>query len=226
MDDERTIDHELGIGAEGEGDGRGYELEVDDTGDLDDAMRDALAAVEASEERLQSAAVDGGAEGTVDDDEFGRLQQELADLRDRSVRTLADFDNYRKRVARERREERRYAAADLIRDLLAVADNLERALSAEGGADDLKQGVELIYRQLGETLKRHGVERVAALGEPFDPLVHEAVARYEDEGVSEPLVSEEMQSGYLLYDRLLRPAMVRVAMPVDGEEEPGGEREE
>jgi molecular chaperone GrpE len=182
-------------------------------------MREALDAVERSQEHLtESAAGEGGddaEEGAAADvgDDLQVLQAELAELRDRSVRTLADFDNYRKRVARERLEERRYAVSELAQEILAVVDNLERALSSEGGAEDLKQGVGMIHRQLDAILRRHGIRRVPALGEPFDPAVHEAVMRIEDDEVDEPQVSDELQSGYTLHERLLRPAMVKVAVP-------------
>ena len=206
---------------------REYDLEEMETEDLDDAMREALEAVERSQEHLAEAATDGEPEADEDDadgsaSDLNELEAELAELRDRSVRTLADFDNYRKRVARERSEERRYAAADLAHDILAVVDNLERALESEGSAEDLKQGVAMIQRQLETVLGRHGVARVAALGEPFDPAVHEAVMRVEDAEVADPVVSGELQSGYKLHERLLRPAMVKVAVPAS----PGGEPQE
>lgn len=200
-------------------DEREYELEGIETEDLDDAMREALEAVERSQEHLEDAAteaVEPAAEvGPADDTgaDLVGLQAELAELRDRSVRTLADFDNYRKRVARERGEERRFAASDLAQDILAVVDNLERALDSEGSAEDLKQGVGMIHKQLEATLGRHGVQRVAAVGQPFDPSVHEAVMRVEEAGVVEPRVQDELQSGYTLHERLLRPSMVKVAVP-------------
>ena len=129
-----------------------------ETEDLDDAMREALEAVERSEEHLSEAgrrAAGGESRGPATPSPtatLAGLQAELAELRDRSVRTLADFDNYRKRVSRERSEERRYAAADLAQDILPVVDNLERALGSEGSVEDLKQGVGMIIRQLLATL--------------------------------------------------------------------------
>ncbi len=182
------------------------ELELDleaEPADLDQAAREALAAVEGG------AAADEPAE-----DEVVRLQQEIADLRDRSIRTLADFDNFRKRAERERDQTRRYAAAELLRDLLGVVDHYRLALDAGGSAEDLKRGLELILRQVEDLLRRYGVREVAALGERFDPARHEAVAREESAAVSEPTVVEELRRGYQLHDRLLRPAMVRVAVPV------------
>lgn len=183
-------------------------IEVDAGGDEDveETIRQAVAAVEEVERG-------GGAASDV-----ARLERELADLRDRSVRTLADFDNFRKRAERERQELRRHAVAEPLRDLLEVVDNLDRALSARGSAKDLKQGVRMILRQLEELLRRHGVAPVEAEGRPFDPAVHEAVSRRESEEVSEPTVAEQLQRGYRLHDRLLRPARVVVAVPADGDE--------
>lgn len=221
MDDEKPAEQDQaaeGV-AEPEGDEEEYDLESMDTEDLDDAMREALEAVERRQAGLAKSAA---AEPAGDDDspsgrELNELEAELAELRDRSVRTLADFDNYRKRVARERAEEKRYAAAGLAQDILAVVDNLERALGSEGSVADLKQGVHMVRKQLDTILERHGVERVAALGEPFDPTLHEAVMRVEDAEVMEPRVREELQSGYTLHDRLLRPAMVKVAVPASAD---------
>ena len=179
--------------------------------DLQQVMRDAEAAVEDVESQRK-----------VDID---RLEQELADLRDRSMRTLADFDNFRKRAERERREVRRYALLEPMRDLLEVVDNLERALEAGGSAEDLKQGVEMILRQLDDLMRRHGVKAVEAEGRPFDPTVHEAVSRVDSDEVDEPIVEQEMQRGYLLHDRLLRPSRVVVAVPSEESSEDGSEEE-
>lgn len=150
-----------------------------------------------------------------EEDEVAELRREIADLRDRSVRTLADFDNYRKRSERERRDAVRYAASAPLGDLLEVVDNLERALAAGGSADDLKLGVEMTLRQLEEVLRRHGIEGVPAAGQRFDPAHHEAVSRLVDPDVEAPTVVEELQRGYRLHDRLLRPARVVVAVPED-----------
>ncbi len=202
-----------------------FELQDVETEDLDGAMREALDAVERSQEHLAEASTGAGGEDEAaagTGDELQDLQAELAELRDRSVRTLADFDNYRKRVARERTEERRYAVSELAQDILAVVDNLERALGSEGSAEDLRQGVGMIHRQLDGILGRHGIQRVPALGEPFDPAVHEAVMRIEDDEVDEPQVSDELQSGYTLHERLLRPAMVKVAVPATSPAEAEG----
>jgi len=180
-------------------------LEIDAAGDddVEETMRQAVAAVEE---------VERGGDTSVD---VGRLEQELSDLRDRSIRTLADFDNYRKRAERERQDLRRYAWMEPMRDFLEVVDNLERAAAAAGSAEDLQQGVEMILRQLDEALRRHGVVAIESQGLPFDPAVHEAVSRQESAAVFEPTVAEELQKGYRLHERLLRPARVVVAVPVE-----------
>lgn len=143
------------------------------------------------------------------------LRQELTELREQSLRTLADYENFRKRVDRERADLKRYAALGPLREFLAVLDNLERAIESGGQLEDLRVGVELIHRQMVDLLRRFGVSEVASVDEPFDPTIHEAVATETDENVTVPVVREELQRGYLLYDRLLRPAMVKVAVPVE-----------
>ncbi|HEY8020376.1 MAG TPA: nucleotide exchange factor GrpE [Thermoanaerobaculia bacterium] len=203
------------------------ELDLDDSRqDLESAMRAAVAAVE----DVEAGAGGTGNEGNDDDpagatSEVARLRQEVADLRDRSMRTLADFDNFRKRSERERQEARRYALLEPMRDMLTVVDNLERALSAEGSADDLKRGVEMTLKGLRDLLRRHGVQELAAAGAAFDPAVHEAVMRQEDPAVQVPTVLEELQRGYFLNDRLLRPAMVKVGVPVERKPGPAGSGE-
>lgn len=142
-----------------------------------------------------------------------QLQGEVSMLRDRLLRTLADFDNFRKRVEREREEERKYAAVEPLREVLGIVDNLERALAAEGDVDDLREGVEMILRQMEDLLRRSGVTVVDALKKPFDPAFHEAVSRIEDDQVDAPTVVDEMQRGYVIHGRLLRPSIVRVAVP-------------
>ncbi len=143
-----------------------------------------------------------------------RLARDLAEVKDLWLRTVADLDNYRKRSEREIREAKRYALFEPMRDLLAVVDNLERALGAGGKVDDLKRGLEMILQQLREILRQYGVKEIEAAGADFDPAVHDAVARFEDPGLTHPKVADQLQRGYLLHERLLRPALVRVAVPV------------
>jgi molecular chaperone GrpE len=181
--------------------------------DLEAAMREAVEAVDG----VESARLAGSAARKIgesdDSSEIGALRREIADLRDRSLRTLADFDNFRKRSERERQDLRRYALLEPLRELLPIADNLERAISAEGSAEDLKRGVAMVLRQLQDLLRRLGVREVPADGAAFDPAVHEAVAREESAAVTAPTVAKTLVRGYHLFDRLLRPAMVKVAVP-------------
>ena len=202
------------------GDAPEVALDLDDqTTDLEAAMRDAVAAVEGVESGSgrggSSAAGSGPAGPAGSTDEVAKLRQENAELRDRSVRTLADFDNYRKRAERERQEIKKYALIEPVRELLTVADNLDLALSAQGSAEDLKRGVEMIHRQMTELLRRFGAVEVPAVGQPFDPTLHEAVSREESHDVKVPTVSAELRRGYKMHDRLVRPSMVKVAVPAE-----------
>lgn len=153
-------------------------------------------------------------EASVPPDELGRAVEEREQLRDRLLRTTAEFDNFRKRVDRERREMADRAAESVLLDLLPVVDDLERALAVEvagEGADVYRRGVELIHKQLTELLARRGVKVLDALGADFDPHQHQAVASEPAEGHRDGEVVAVMRTGYLLNDRLLRPAMVKVA---------------
>ena len=150
-----------------------------------------------------------------------RLKKELEEAKaqasenyDRFLRLYAEFDNYRKRVAREKAELVRYGNEELLKELLPVLDNLERALEhAKKGGDPkaIVEGVELILDQFQAVLKRFGVETIRAIGERFDPERHEAVGEQEAEGAEPGEVILEVQKGYMLNDRLLRPAKVVVA---------------
>ena|SRR5688572_5236738 len=141
------------------------------------------------------------------------LKREKAALQDRLLRTAAEFDNYRKRVERERRDQADAAAAAAIEDLLPIIDNLERALQAPAGADvdGYRKGVELVHQQMMELLRRRGVKPIESVGAAFDPRFHEAVVHEASADHREGEVIEEMRRGYMLGERLLRPAMVKVA---------------
>jgi molecular chaperone GrpE len=145
-----------------------------------------------------------------------QVESERRELQDRLLRAAAELENYKKRVRREQVDATRYAAEPLVRDLLPVLDNLERALAhAAGGGEgaSLVEGVTLVLKSLQDVLKQHGVKAVEArVGEPFDPNVHEAVDRRVTEG--EPnCVVELWQPGYQMHDRLIRPARVVVSAP-------------
>ncbi|HXE89404.1 MAG TPA: nucleotide exchange factor GrpE [Terriglobales bacterium] len=143
--------------------------------------------------------------------ELARITAERDALLDRLARQQAEFENARKRALREQGEHREYAVADAVRSLLPVLDSLERALNTAAGPEDLRSGVELIRRQFEDTLVKLGLRAVPAVGEPFDPRLHQAVEMVDREDVPDHQVIEELQRGYKLKDRLLRPAMVRVA---------------
>jgi molecular chaperone GrpE len=149
--------------------------------------------------------------------------REAAEAQDRYLRALADFDNFRRRVAREREDWRRQAQEELLREILPVLDNFDRALAAAPAsrADDagFRAGVELIHRDFLNALERLGVRPFSAMGEPFDPQRHEAVARVEQEDVADHTVVGETQRGYLFRDRVLRPARVVVAVEPAGSDE-------
>src|SRR5687767_15088796 len=141
------------------------------------------------------------------------LQKERDDLYDRLLRKSAEFDNFRKRVERDRKDMIEWAAADVLSELLVIADDFDRALAAEAppAAQGYKAGLELIQRQLADLLKKRGVTVIDALGTDFDPHLHQAVAYEEVEGAREGEVVGVMAKGYKLGDRLLRPALVKVA---------------
>jgi molecular chaperone GrpE len=141
------------------------------------------------------------------------LAAELARCHDRLLRTTAEFDNYRKRTERERRDQADRLISDVLRDAAAIVDDFERALGADAGgdaADAYKQGVELIHRRLLDLLSRRGVTPIAAVGQDFDPNLHQAVMTEAAEGRREGEVIAELRRGYMIGERLLRPAMVKV----------------
>jgi molecular chaperone GrpE len=142
---------------------------------------------------------------------------EVEALQGRLLRVRADFDNYKKRVERDRADAEKRASASLVARLLPVLDNFERALVAPvppgDGAGALRDGLILIHRQLLDELRRDGLCPVDSLGQPFDPNIHEAVATDAQTGLPPGIVVEELQKGYFLLGRLLRPALVRVSVP-------------
>jgi len=167
----------------------------------------------------------GSAEGLDASDEAARnlavrvleLEGELADVKDQLLRKAADFDNFRKRMARDKEESVRFANTALLLDLLDVIDGLERAIASSETSRDfgaLHQGVALIERQLLDSLDRKwGLKRMSARGKPFDPAAHHAMTVGEPADGGEQVVLEEYQSGYLLHDRVVRPAKVKVSAP-------------
>jgi molecular chaperone GrpE len=144
--------------------------------------------------------------------ERDQLAKDKADLQDSLLRQRAEFDNYRRRADRERADYLQYAAMDLVREILPAVDDFERALKHETADQEYAKGVELIYQRLSETLKRMGLEPVETAGRRFDPNLHQAVQRVETEDAADQTILDEFQKGYNFRGRLLRPAMVKVAV--------------
>lgn len=142
-----------------------------------------------------------------------QLRRERDDYYDRLLRKTAEFENYRRRVDKERREMAQFAASDLLEALLPIVDDFERALRADASGDPeaYRRGVELIYKQLQDLLSRRGVTPIEAVGQDFDPRFHQAITHEQSPGRREGEVFEEVRRGYRHGDRLLRPAMVKVA---------------
>lgn len=144
--------------------------------------------------------------------ERDRLAAEKAELHDRLLRASAEFENFRKRAERERFEYVQYAAGDLMRELLPALDDFERALQHETADREYAKGVELIYQRLSDTLKKMGLEPIETKGARFDPSIHQAVQRVETEEADDQAILSEFQKGYNFKGKLLRPAMVSVAV--------------
>jgi len=187
---------------------------------------------EASEPSAEAAATPAGASSEAGArtgeaeapevlDPLATAQEEAAQLKDKLLRTLADFDNFRKRTRREVDEARRIGRDQLLKEMLPVFDNLERAVehslragSAENDWKGLGEGISLVVRQLKDTLGRLGIERIDALGQAFDPALHEAIQQLETNDHPPGTVAAEVQAGYREGDRLVRPALVVVAKAI------------
>jgi molecular chaperone GrpE len=150
-------------------------------------------------------------EATGPEAEIQTLKAERDSLLDRLARAQAEFENARRRATKEQQDFRDFALVDTVKTLLPVIDNFERALQAKSEPADFRSGVELIYKQLQDTLSKLGVRPIPAKGELFDPHVHEAIEMVETTDAADHEVLDEWQRGYKYKDRLLRPAMVRVA---------------
>lgn len=162
------------------------------------------------------------------------VKQDRDEYKDKYLRNLAEIDNFRKRVKKEKEDYQKYVLSEFLLDLLQVYDNLERALKARTPAqknesvlnllvtEDEKSiisGVEMIYKQFSDLLKKYKVVEIDALGKPFDPNVHQALSKEEKEEIIEPTVIEVYQKGFLYNDKLLKPTLVKVAIPKEEEEE-------
>ena len=159
----------------------------------------------------ETAVAEAAREAPAPESELQKVKAERDELRDRLARAQAEFDNARKRGIKEQQEFRDYAVADAVKSLLPAMDSLERALQAKSDATEFRNGVELIYKQLQAALSKLSVNPIVSEGEPFDPHYHEAIEVVETNKAPDHHVIEELQRGYKFKDRLLRPAMVKVA---------------
>ena len=168
--------------------------------------------------RDPDSAHDGAADGAARDTQIEELKRQLDERQDRMLRALAEADNIRRRVQRDAEERVKFANESLVRELIPVLDNLDRALESArktAGADSLMSGVELIQRELLRVFERAGVTRYSAVGQPFDPTRHEAIARVVSPQAAPDTVVSETAPGYLLHGRVVRPALVAVAAAPD-----------
>ena len=173
----------------------------------EETVEEVFAENEASENTEEKPAQEG------EQDPMAELQGKLEEAENRYLRLQADFDNFRRRSRIELEASAKYRAQSIISDLLPAIDNFERALKMDVDneqAKSLKQGVEMVYRSLLDALKNEGVEVIEAVGKEFDPHLHQAVMQAEDENFGPNIVVEEFQKGYMLKDRIIRPAMVKV----------------
>ena len=185
--------------------------------ELEQALREAAESVEARERaRGRNPGAPAAEPAPAAPDELETVRGELEEIRDRWIRLNADFENFRRRTLREREDAFQYGHEKLAKDLLPAVDNLGRAIDAArksgvGDLESLLQGLELVQRDLDSVLSKHGVTEVEALGQPFDPSVHEALAQVPDDSVPANTVVQVFQRGFRLRDRLLRPAQVVVS---------------
>jgi molecular chaperone GrpE len=174
------------------------------------------------------------------EDLLEKLEEERDEYKDKYMRNLAEIDNFRKRVKKEKEEYQRYVLSEFLLDLLQVYDNLERALKAKTPAQkngsvlnllvsedekSILSGVQMIYKQFSDLLKKYKVVEIDALGKHFDPNVHQALSKEEREGITEPTVVEVYQKGFMYNDKLLKATLVKVAIPKEEEEEVEEEEE-
>jgi molecular chaperone GrpE len=151
------------------------------------------------------------ADSSAPESELQKIKAERDSLLDRLARAQAEFENARRRASKEQQEYRDYAVTDAVKALLPVVDSLERALQVQSDSTEFRSGVELIYKQLQAALAKLSVHPIVAKGEPFDPRFHEAIEMVQTTDAPDHQVIEELQRGYKFKDRLLRPAMVKVA---------------
>ncbi|WP_458121690.1 nucleotide exchange factor GrpE [Paenibacillus sp. Z6-24] len=167
-----------------------------------------------SVDTTDSANTESAAEEVVSRAELERVQAHADDQTQRLLRAQADFDNFRRRTQKEKEELAKYASAQLITELIPIIDNFERAMATRPENPELEsfsKGVDMIFRQLSDVLKNTGLTPMEAVGQPFNPEFHQAVMQVESDEHEEGIVVEELQKGYMLKDKVIRPAMVKVS---------------
>jgi molecular chaperone GrpE len=167
----------------------------------------------ADADSVNPSIIEGPSVEKIVSDELEKLAAEKSDLKNTLIRLQADFDNYRKRTERERHSERHRGAEIIVESILPVLDGFERAISSHRDAahNEYREGFQLIRKQLLDALSKHGLQKIDAVGKPFDPNFHHAIERVETAEQPDDAVLEELQSGYIFHGKVLRPAMVRVA---------------
>ncbi len=143
--------------------------------------------------------------------EVEKLKTELAEANDRLLRTAAEFDNYKKRTEREKLAVSEYAKANVMKTLLPILDNADRAAAFEAGTEQYNKGIEMIVKELGSLAEKLGLREIGTVGEEFNPEIHEAIMHIDDESLGENTVAAVLQKGYKFGDTVVRPAMVQVA---------------
>lgn len=187
---------------------------------LEEKNKENIASEEVDEVILEQETeeVDEDAEVTIIEEsqpeqaELEKLRTEQEETLNRYLRLQAEYDNFKKRTQKERVAERKYKSQDLASDLLPVLDNFERALQVETNESNqgIVEGIQMVYNQLTEALASHGIQQIETIGQPFDPNLHHAIMQVEDEEKESNEILEELQKGYLIHDRVIRPAMVKV----------------
>lgn len=194
------------------------EDQVQDSNEIkDQAINENQAAdeAEAAQETGSFTGEETGGEASGSGEAAKRLQELAEEYQARALRVQADFDNFRRRTQKEKEELAQYATSKLVGELLPVLDNFERALataSASTESEAFGKGVNMIFRQLEGVLKSEGLTAMETVGQPFNPEYHQAIMQVESDEHEEGIVTEEVQKGYLLKDKVLRPAMVKVSM--------------
>ncbi len=170
----------------------------------------------ASTEKEQKLIKQSGAKLDNKEKELARFKTMAEEYKDKYLRALAELDNFKKRTEKEKEDFYQYALSDLLKEILSIIDNLERALKAtqENIEDEpIREGIELIYRMLLNLVSKYGVTPIEIKDNKFDPAIHHALTAEESEEVQEPKIKEELQKGYFIHNRLLRPTMVKVIIP-------------